>query len=240
MHYGYRARIGYTSPPATTEVFPYEFYMVAPKGVTLVITTLAIVDMSKEEVDRSYQITMNAIESMKRAKIDVMVLGGVPVNVSRGFDNVDVVTRELAQDMGIPVTTSIGAQVAALRQVGAKKVAVGHPFKDEPGKMFIDYTAQYGFQLTGLIGLQSPPAEMGLIRTEDTLAMGRRLLRENPEADTIWLPCPHWACAEAIEPLEQELGVSVISANQAITWQAMRIAGVEDRIPGYGRLLRDA
>ena len=24
--YGYRARIGYTSPPAATEVFPFEFY----------------------------------------------------------------------------------------------------------------------------------------------------------------------------------------------------------------------
>jgi RsmE family RNA methyltransferase len=41
--YGYRARIGYTSPPAATEVFPYEFYLVAPKGVSLAISTLAIV-----------------------------------------------------------------------------------------------------------------------------------------------------------------------------------------------------
>jgi hypothetical protein len=37
--YGHRARIGYTSPPLTTEVFPYEFYRMAPAGVTLVITT---------------------------------------------------------------------------------------------------------------------------------------------------------------------------------------------------------
>ena len=31
--YGHRARIGYTSPPLTTEVFPYEFYKVVPEGV---------------------------------------------------------------------------------------------------------------------------------------------------------------------------------------------------------------
>jgi len=41
--YGSRARIGYTSPPLTTEVFPYEFYQIVPKGVTLVVTSLAIV-----------------------------------------------------------------------------------------------------------------------------------------------------------------------------------------------------
>ena len=39
---GHRARIGYTSPPLTTEVFPYEFYRIVPAGVTLVIATLAI------------------------------------------------------------------------------------------------------------------------------------------------------------------------------------------------------
>jgi len=36
--YGSRARIGYTSPPLTTEVFPYEFYRIVPDGVTLVVT----------------------------------------------------------------------------------------------------------------------------------------------------------------------------------------------------------
>jgi hypothetical protein len=37
--YGSRARIGYTSPPLVTEVFPYEFYKMAPPGVTLALTT---------------------------------------------------------------------------------------------------------------------------------------------------------------------------------------------------------
>ena len=33
--YGYRARIGYTSPPSATEVFPYEFYRMVPRGARL-------------------------------------------------------------------------------------------------------------------------------------------------------------------------------------------------------------
>ena len=41
--YGHRARIGYTSPPFTTEIFPYEFYKIVPAGVTLVITSLSII-----------------------------------------------------------------------------------------------------------------------------------------------------------------------------------------------------
>ena len=85
--YGHRARIGYTSPPLTTEVFPYEFYRMVPAGVTLVITTLAIVVRSKEEVDQSYDISMKAAREMAAAGVDIIVLGGVPINLSRGSAN---------------------------------------------------------------------------------------------------------------------------------------------------------
>jgi maleate cis-trans isomerase len=41
-----------------------------------------------------------------------------------------------------------------------------------------------------------------------------------------------------IEPLEQDLGKPVITGNQATMWHAMRLAGVQESIAGYGRLLR--
>jgi maleate isomerase len=43
----------------------------------------------------------------------------------------------------------------------------------------------------------------------------------------------------AIEPLEREFGVSVMAASQACVWDALRLCGVNDRIEGYGRLLRE-
>ncbi len=41
--YGHRARIGYTSPPSATEVFPYELYKLVPDGVTVVQPIQAII-----------------------------------------------------------------------------------------------------------------------------------------------------------------------------------------------------
>src|SRR5260221_14486430 len=93
--YGHRARIGYTSPPLTTEVFPYEFYRMAPAGVTLVITTLAIVVRSKDEVDQSYDISMKAAREMAAAGVDIVVLGGVPINLSRGSVNAEQMIADL-------------------------------------------------------------------------------------------------------------------------------------------------
>src|SRR6266705_1109129 len=116
--YGRRARIGYTSPPLTTEVFPYEFYQVVPAGVSLVITTLAIVVRSKDEVDQSYDISMKAAREMAAARCDIVVLGGVPINLSRGAANIAQVIRDLEAELKVKVATSASAQTAAAKALG--------------------------------------------------------------------------------------------------------------------------
>src|SRR5205807_6021516 len=108
--YGHRARIGYTSPPLTTEVFPYEFYKIVPDGVTLVITTLAIVERNKAELDQSYDISLKAAREMAAAGVDIVVLGGVPINLSRGAENAEALVQELAAELGVKVTSSALAQ----------------------------------------------------------------------------------------------------------------------------------
>jgi len=75
--------------------------------------------------------------------------------------------------------------------------------------------------------------------SDAALEMARALMREHPAADSILFPSPHWPVIDAIESLEQEFGVNVVTALQAIVWDALRRVGVNDRIEGYGRLLRE-
>ena len=118
--YGSRARIGYTSPPSATEVFPYEFYKIVPDGVTLVVHTLPLTDKSGDEVDRSYDASERAAKVMARAGIDIMVFGGVPILASRGFATAEQMVRETEKTIGRPVITSASAQKDALAAVGAR------------------------------------------------------------------------------------------------------------------------
>src|ERR1051325_478374 len=111
--YGSRARIGYTSPPLTTEVFPYEFYKIVPDGVTLVVTSLAIVVRSKDEVDQSYDISMKAAREMAAAGVDIVVLGGVPINLSKGIGNAQQMISHLEAELKVKVSTSASAQAKA-------------------------------------------------------------------------------------------------------------------------------
>jgi maleate cis-trans isomerase len=194
--YGYRARIGYTSPPLTTEVFPYEFYQIVPEGVTLVVTSLAIVVRSKDEVDQSYDISMRAAREMAAAGCDIIVLG-------------------------------------------CKKVVVAQPYAHSDTDRIASYALHFGCEVLGATAWGSPFNQIGRIPQHAALELGRKLMREHPDADTILLPSPHWPTAFAIDPLEKEFGVNVMTAHQAIVWDALRRCGVNDKIEGFGRLFRE-
>src|SRR5947207_12062868 len=138
--YGHRPRVGYTSPPLTTEVFPYEFYQMVPVGVTLVITTLAIVVRSKSEVDQSYDISMKATREMAAAGVDIVVLGGVPINLSKGTANTQQMIADLEAELMVKVSTSASAQAKAAKALGCKKVIVAQPYAHEDTDRIAGYS----------------------------------------------------------------------------------------------------
>jgi maleate isomerase len=235
--YGHRARIGYTSPPSATEVFPYEFYRIVPAGVTLVLHTLPLIERTGEEVDRSYDHSLRVADVMRRAGIDVMVFGGLPINVSRGFANAEDMRRAMQGTLGIPVITSWSAQQDAHTALGSRKVGVIQPYGDDHGERHLDYVRRFGRTPTGQVGLGAKFIELGKVDEANVLAAGRRLMRDHPDTDTIHIYCPHLATARITAKLEQEFGITVLASLQAIVWKALRTAGIGDRIEGFGRLL---
>lgn len=248
MLYGHRARIGYTCPPSVAEVFPYEFYMAAPKGVTLLLTTLEIVEKrtdgkNTDEIDRSYDISMIAAKEMVAAGAQLVCFGGVPINLSRGTGNAEALIRETAAEVGRPITTSLECQMKGLKQVGAQKVAVVHPMDEDdagPKRLFKLRLDNAGFEYVGCAGARCQrPIELGNIPLEAPLELGRQVIREHPEADTILVTCPHWAVNSLIDEMEQELQRPVVTSSQSIIWHSLRLCGIEDRVEGFGTLLRD-
>ena len=232
--YGHQARIGYTSPPMVTEVFPREFYNVAPDGVTLAFTTLAVLEVKSDEIDQSLALSLRAAKEMAHAGVDAVVLGGAPVNASVGLDNVDDLMRRTSDECGVPVTTSLTAQMRALEAVGARKVALVSPGNRSAVS---EHMVREGCEVVDERGADYPFIKVGAIPSEVPAQLAREVVRDHPETDTVFFKCAHWATLDQIQKLEDELNVNVLSASQAIIWHAMRLVGVTDSIPGYGRLL---
>tara|TARA_B110000090_G_C13029982_1_gene311466 strand:+ start:48 stop:296 length:249 start_codon:yes stop_codon:yes gene_type:complete len=61
---------------------------------------------------------------------------------------------------------------------------------------------------------------------------------DDPQADAMLLSCGALRSIDVIDRIEQKLGKPAICSNQAMFWDSIRLAGVTDRIPGLGQLLR--
>ena len=62
---------------------------------------------------------------------------------------------------------------------------------------------------------------------------------DGPDVDTVFISCGALRSLDIVGALEQKLGKPVICSNQAMIWDCLRKAGISDRCPGFGRLLRE-
>jgi maleate cis-trans isomerase len=236
--YGTRARIGYTSVAFVTEIFPYAFYKMVPPGVSLALLTLHQTELTRGEMDRLYEETMRAARALAKSGVDLIVLGGRPVFLSRG-ENLDEITGRLTKELGVPVTSDASAQLAAFKALGSQRVGTVHPFDPHEDERHDRMIAQLGLTPVGSFGGGSNLVELPKLECDRALDWGRAFLKTHPETDTLLFPCPHWATVEAIDQLESEFGVSVVANLQTTVWHALRLCGIKDSIKRYGRLLRD-
>jgi len=239
--YGHRARIGYCSPPVVTEVFVYEFYKMVPPGVSLLLTTLEVgLEYTQQAFDGSFNRSIEAAKYMAGAGADVVVLGGNPVNQSRGIENLPGICANLSAEIGINVVASTLCQKEAMEKLGVKKVVSAHASGAQHDDRHHQQMENMGVESVGVASLEGYKLlGYGKIPTDCAFEIASKLKGEHPEADCVHLASAHWPTAHVIDKIEIELGVSVMNSQQAIVWKALRTAGVTEPIKGFGRLFRE-
>jgi maleate cis-trans isomerase len=70
--------------------------------------------------------------------------------------------------------------------------------------------------------------DMGKVLPDATYSLAKEVARNAPDADGILISCGNLRSFEAIEPLEKDTGLPVVTSNQAGLWQALRMAGINE------------
>ena len=56
-------------------------------------------------------------------------------------------------------------------------------------------------------------------------------------ADAVFIPGTAWRALEVVQQMEERLGRTVITVNQATIWAVLRRLGLSPKVQGYGRLM---
>jgi maleate isomerase len=118
--------------------------------------------------------------------------------------------------------TTSGAMLAALRELGARRVAVVTPYTKSVTDALEDFLGEAGITVTGR-------AYLGLTRHiqkvpyRDVVAMARQAVHDVPDA--LFISCTNLPTYDVIPQLEAELRMPVLSANQVTMWAALQSIG---------------
>ena len=61
---------------------------------------------------------------------------------------------------------------------------------------------------------------------------------DRQDAEAIFISCGALRSIDVVDKIEEIVGKPVIVSNQAMIWETLRLAGINDVIDGYGRLFR--
>jgi maleate isomerase len=150
-----------------------------------------------------------------------------------------MVARLEARTRGIRVVSTCAAAVAGLRVLEVERLAVVAPpwFDAELTELGGAYFRAAGFDVV-LAAACDLPSDQRAINPPELYDW---VLAHVPEhAQGVFLGGNGFRAVGAIDALEQQLGVPVLTANQVLLWQTLLAAGIADPVSGYGRLFEAA
>ena len=136
---------------------------------------------------------------------------------------------------GIPCTTVASAVQNSLRWLGIKKIVLASPYVDKINDEFRSYYSKIGFTILDIKNLGITDSyELGTVPQSIVYQLGKEVCRDDAEA--IFIPCTTFTAIDVIEDLEKDTGKKVITSNQALAWEMLRITGIDETIEGFGTL----
>lgn len=239
MKFGWRARIGQIRP-ATAIEGAEEWRRVAPEGVAFIDARMLLQEVSETGLEEMMAQLLTAAKQVAQARPDVIVQCGAPGTFLRGYGHDQVVIDEIEKETGVKATTMMWAMVEGLRAVGSRKPAVGTIYNESVNQKLSEYMGEAGFEVSAMGGLQiTAPEDCIDLMPEDAYRLGRQVFDQSGrKADAILISCGGFRTFEAIDALEKDTGVPVVTSNQASLWLALRMAGVRDEVPSLGRLFK--
>lgn len=235
--YGWRGRIGLIVPSSNTTM-ESEFWKAVPDGVSVHVSRGFQAITTAEGLRTLHEEATHEAEKLATAEVDVIVFGCTTGSLLEGVEWERALREKLEKVSNTKVITTSQAVVEAFKVLGAKKLAVATPYVDDLDMREKRFLEDNGFKVLRIKGL-------GIVKNTE---IGRlppwaayRLALEVAQGldiDLAFISCTNFRSFEVIEPLENKLGVPVVSSNTASLWLALRVIGIKDKLP-YGKLLRE-
>lgn len=137
---------------------------------------------------------------------------------------------------GSSLTTPMTGALRAFDKLGVKRVAMLTPYTDNIAAVIAECINNSDVSVCSSASFHlKDEYEIAAISPQSIIEAA--CSADIKEAEALFIPCTGLRTIGIIDDLEARLGKPVITAHQAMFWDALRLAGYNEPIVGHGRLL---
>ena len=167
-------------------------------------------------------------------RLDVVAFGCTSATMELGEETVFAELRKARPEARF--TTPITGALAAFSTLGLRRIAVLTPYSKTINEGVRAYIERRGVAV-GALGTfeRIDDREAARIAPASIRDAALRAAAE-PGIDGVFVSCTSLRVAEIAAEVEAASGKPLLSSNLAMAWHCLRLAGVEDAVPGLGTL----
>lgn len=183
------------------------------------------------------EVIDRTVESLSSSPLDAIGLAFTSSSFKIGAAREQELLKRLSDvSHGIALETTGTAATAAIRHLGLERVAVMAPswFDEQLCHDGKTYFTDQGLDVVS--ATPSGPAGGPLAINAASTADAVRALVETSGAQAVFLAGNGQRAIGAIDYLERDLGITVLTANQVLLWASLEGSALQNKITGYGRL----
>ncbi|MGB0165883.1 MAG: maleate cis-trans isomerase family protein [Luteibaculum sp.] len=213
-----------------------------PERFTFHSSRMRMKKVTKEELEAMDAMSLKCALELSDAQVDVMGYACLVaiMSMGRGYHCVseENLHRETVNNgFPTPIVTSAGALINGLKALKAKKVSVITPYMRPLTNMVVDYIQHQGFEVVDSVALEIPDnLEVAAQNPMNLLEIYKRLDLTGVDV-LVASACVQMPSLEALNKLEDKIGIPVTSAAVCTTYEMMKKLKLSAQAPIGGSLL---
>jgi maleate isomerase len=228
------ARVGLIIP-SSNRMVEAEMVPAFPAGVAAHVTRLRMTGTNHLAFDQLLPRIEDAARALTDARCDVVVFHCTANSMEGGKTGEEQILATLAQAGAPRVTTTITAIQRAFSALGARRIVLITPYSASTTEHEADFLRKAGYDVLSAQGFALDGSD-AYCATSPQFWHDRVVAAARPDADAYLISCANISVFGVIDDLEARLERPIVTSNQAVIWEALRLIGWRAPPRHLGRL----
>ena len=166
-------------------------------------------------------------------KIDCVAYGCTSGTIAAGYGTIKSKINLAKPDA--KVTTPITSTMKALKKLNIKKISIFTPYTKKINDSVINYFKKENISVNSLTYFDiASDLDIGKVDEDHLFEVLSKI--DLKDSDALFVSCTALPVLSIIDEIEKKLNKIVLSSNQTLIWDALRLIGNNEPVVGFGKI----